>query len=699
MYRALIGGLLLAQNWVLYDSKGQTYHLLAQGGKLWMATQKGLYRWDTASGQWDLQAFEGQPVRSLYPTSQNEWWMVVKDQVYVYDGNQFLPFPLSWGKATDVVKDRYRDSLWIATRDTGLWLYSQGNFTNYSAPSVPGAKNTIARVLLDNQGNLVMAYGGNVGYWDHSHGTFNASGWSSYALGPQIRHPSTKGFVGDKTFFYYVGPGGIWRGREYPTPYAATYTKANLSFLPGYAVSCGAPDTQAGCIWAAYLPYWDGTAYVGGGLARLCFNGWTLSMLEVLPLPFKASAVVRDTLGIVWASDERGALCRYTGEWTCYPLGLPGDVILGVTRWKGDTLATVTDRGTAFWINGTWLWDTTWSFSLYAWKAHGGTLWGAGDSFIVKRSTGWKVFRWDTLGLPSPHIRDIAVTTSGVWMAMLPWWNGLDWQGGGLAFFDGMNVTVYDSSNSPLPDNRIYALSLEPSGAIWLGTVGAVCRFDGSQWQVYNNLGFNPRSLYYASDENALYVGTDVLGLWKFEAGQWYNSLALGAPFLSQSTVLSVAKTQTGVLWVGLWDGAARWDGRQWSFYNGTNSLLPSYPVGCMAAVGDSMYLGTWGGGLAVSWGNLSTSSPLPSKSAPLVLYPNPASDYVRMRVVLPQTGWYECRILDLWGKVVYQNTQLLTAGENMLALDLQNISAGLYVVRLRGEVDFQQQALLLVTK
>ncbi len=43
--------------------------------------------------------------------------------------------------------------------------------------------------------------------------------------------------------------------------------------------------------------------------------------------------------------------------------------------------------------------------------------------------------------------------------------------GGGLARFDGVNWTVYDTSNSELPDNRLYYLAIDDAkGNVWIGT-------------------------------------------------------------------------------------------------------------------------------------------------------------------------------------------------------------------------------------
>jgi ligand-binding sensor domain-containing protein len=50
----------------------------------------------------------------------------------------------------------------------------------------------------------------------------------------------------------------------------------------------------------------------------------------------------------------------------------------------------------------------------------------------------------------------------------------MDWNiwGGGLAKFDGSSWTVYNSSNSGLPSNSVYAIAIDGEGNKWIGTWG-----------------------------------------------------------------------------------------------------------------------------------------------------------------------------------------------------------------------------------
>ena len=63
----------------------------------------------------------------------------------------------------------------------------------------------------------------------------------------------------------------------------------------------------------------------------------------------------------------------------------------------------------------------------------------------------------------------------------------MDWtEEGGLAEFDGTNWTIYNTSNSGLPDDIINSFTIDSRGNIWIGTGSGLAKFDGTDWTVFN---------------------------------------------------------------------------------------------------------------------------------------------------------------------------------------------------------------------
>jgi len=67
-------------------------------------------------------------------------------------------------------------------------------------------------------------------------------------------------------------------------------------------------------------------------------------------------------------------------------------------------------------------------------------------------------------GLPNNFVYAVAQTRDGYL-----WFTTLD----GLARYDGVRITVFNTSNSPnLPSNRLTDLCEDRAGALWIGTEG-----------------------------------------------------------------------------------------------------------------------------------------------------------------------------------------------------------------------------------
>ena len=65
--------------------------------------------------------------------------------------------------------------------------------------------------------------------------------------------------------------------------------------------------------------------------------------------------------------------------------------------------------------------------------------------------------------------------------------------------FDGLNWTVYNTSNSSLPSDSIFAIAIDSKGSRWIGTSRGLAKFDSVNWTVYNtsNSGL-PSNYVYA---------------------------------------------------------------------------------------------------------------------------------------------------------------------------------------------------------
>jgi ligand-binding sensor domain-containing protein len=76
----------------------------------------------------------------------------------------------------------------------------------------------------------------------------------------------------------------------------------------------------------------------------------------------------------------------------------------------------------------------------------------------------WAIDFWrEPQGLPHARVRAVTQTRDGyIWLGT----------GRGLARFDGVRFTLFDSRNSALKENEILALKEDRDGGLWAGTAG-----------------------------------------------------------------------------------------------------------------------------------------------------------------------------------------------------------------------------------
>jgi serine phosphatase RsbU (regulator of sigma subunit)/ligand-binding sensor domain-containing protein len=147
----------------------------------------------------------------------------------------------------------------------------------------------------------------------------------------------------------------------------------------------------------------------------------------------------------------------------------------------------------------------------------------------------------------------------------------------GLYKYDGSDVKVYDTSNTPLKGTRIQTVFEDSDGNIWFATQGnGACRYDKNTdaFFVYVNEednaksisgdAFNWSSYNFAEDRHgAVWIGsakglnrydktTDTFIRYKHEPGK--------SGTLSNDDVRAVMEDKSGTLWVGTSDGLNKYD-------------------------------------------------------------------------------------------------------------------------------------------
>jgi diguanylate cyclase (GGDEF)-like protein len=152
----------------------------------------------------------------------------------------------------------------------------------------------------------------------------------------------------------------------------------------------------------------------------------------------------------------------------------------------------------------------------------------------------------DRNGLPQNSVNAMTQTTDGYL------WFGTE---EGLARFDGLHVTVYDTQHfKALKDNYIYAITPGRDGSLWIGTRSGVVRLKKGVFQTFLSAK-SPIDAILESADGSIWVG-GLDGLYQLKDNQVRHfTVADGLP---GEAVSSIVQGRDGTLWIGTNKGIAR---------------------------------------------------------------------------------------------------------------------------------------------
>ncbi len=157
-------------------------------------------------------------------------------------------------------------------------------------------------------------------------------------------------------------------------------------------------------------------------------------------------------------------------------------------------------------------------------------------------------------GLPQTSVQAIARTPDGyLWVGTQE----------GLARFDGVRFTVFDSKNEPaIPSKYITVLFVDRAGRLWIGTQSGVAVLENGRFKPFQKIaGIAHAYVHAITDGGAghLWVGTEN-GLFEVD-GAGIRSFGASSG-LRDNRIRALHADRGGALWVGTGAGLLRFDGK-----------------------------------------------------------------------------------------------------------------------------------------
>ncbi len=163
-------------------------------------------------------------------------------------------------------------------------------------------------------------------------------------------------------------------------------------------------------------------------------------------------------------------------------------------------------------------------------------------------------------------------------------------------FSKGQTWEVFDMATAGFPSNTVRAIAHDAAGGTWVGTDWGLCRYDGTQWTVYQTAEGLPendvRSLAF-DQTGRLWAGFFTQGLGVKDGDEWTSYMPGTSPMPSDQ-VRSIAFDAQGGAWLATTNGLARTDLTEWRIYNSTdtswnNQIIPGVNIADVAVRGDGL--------------------------------------------------------------------------------------------------------------
>lgn len=470
------------------------------------------------------------------------------------------------------------DDAWVGTNGGLVHIDGSTGVRTFYDRSNSGLRNLAVLALhVDPMGAVWMSQTSNQRGYGGGVFRFDGTTWTSYRPDNSgIPEPGARCFASAPDGSIWMGSGGVTR---FDGVTWSTTRPSDLGLLSDWVNDIAiAPD---GTVWVGVRPAYLYHAYVGGGLLRFDGATWSIytSTNSGLPSNYITSLAV-DPAGALWIGAQSYANSN-------------GTYAGGVTRFDGTT-----------WTH----WDPSNStFPSYSMRDvvvdPKGVVWAAtarGAAFLCEGE--WKVAHTGNSGLPSNDLGALAASLDReIWIGT---------RGAGVARFDGIQWTLYDTSNSDMPPNRaspysqpyISALAQDTAGAIWMGlegNPGGLVRALRDDWTFFDRTQFGVDADWVSDiavgPGNDIWVAVLGGGLVRFDGVAW-SAYHPGNSGLESTSIVAVDVDAMGNVWVGSSDatsigGVYRFDGSSWTHWREADLSWGSLAVDAAGHV----WAGGWG--------------------------------------------------------------------------------------------------------
>ncbi len=693
--------------WMTIASPGQYTSLLIDGGDIWCgsaslgAAVKHAADDEPTIYNRSTQSLVSNNVNVIKKDNTGRIWLGTNNGLAVFEGEQWIAHNSANSDLTitivhDICIDR-NNAVWVCGQE-GVARWQAGSWTNYNQSNSDIPFDHVKRLTESPNGEILAA--ANTPANAASFAIYSQDRWANYRINGFIE---TSAFaVNDMEF---NADGVLWlatirRGLlRWDGSVLQSYDSFN-SPLPNQ----GGVDVQSifdlvlsadGSVvlaasgiyilhsdqsWEEYTPFntelptkninrialdADGDYWMATDIGLMQFDGATATLHQLFPVQLESNNITdldASSQGGVWISSNNGVARIKSGTieiWTNANAPFRG-VRIDHVRSAGVNSAIATTFGLGLYVFSDGKWEEIGGpgteFDLRGIRdldvdQVNGDVWIASDFGLRKYADGIGEIFWNgtTPDYPFSGTRDVAVLSDGeVWVAG---------NQNGIAVLQNDGWTHLTTENSELASNLVEGVHRGHGNSVWITYSGDV-------------------------------------GISLMEEGGSVTTYTTTNSELPFNTAFDITADQSGNTWFAFQGSIGRFDGSNWEFFSEDNSgisgnLFQSITVDAA----NNIWVGSYASGISFLGNALTVSvsdsdTPHKETSSGILsasLYPNPAGDWVYVKVNSQDAAALQLDLVDQSGKILPLNVveDYQTGNIRVFRLDIHNLTQGLHMVHI----------------
>jgi ligand-binding sensor domain-containing protein len=216
---------------------------------------------------------------------------------------------------------------------------------------------------------------------------------------------------------------------------------------------------------------------------------------------------------------------------------------------------------------------------------------GGGLSLLDEKTGKWETYNIPQ-GLGDAFVYDVMKTKNGdVWIAT---WSGVNRiKGGNLKDLGSWELHTVASTKGGLPNDWVYGLAEGKDGIVWLATEGGLARYQGGKWDNWNHAKGQGAPYELVKDDLAFKNDPSKVSSHHARQKQEMGLQGIDTAY-NPNYIVAIANDPDGSVWVGTWGGGlAHFDGKKFTNYTTRDGLPGNHVFMLHRSKNNDLWVGT----------------------------------------------------------------------------------------------------------